>query len=111
MEPSIALEAALAEGATENTYKVGLRAALLAGGDHQQRVQNRATVSAVYALRSAVVHEGVAPETVKAEGKGYTASTTVVGEAAAVTATVTRRVISAGKLPDTTLNWVPTLNR
>jgi len=100
MELSIALEALLAEGATENTYKVGLRAALLAGGDHQQRVQNRATVSAVYELRSAVVHKGLAPDTVKVKRKGHIASTTVVGEAAAVTATVIRRVISARTLPD-----------
>jgi len=100
MELSIALEALLAEGIGENTYKVGLRAALVAGGDHQQRVQNRAIVSAVYALRSAVVHKGLAPDAVKVKGRGRVASTTVVGEAAVVTATVIRRVISGGKLPD-----------
>jgi len=54
----------------------------------------------VYELRSAVVHKGLAPDTVKVKRKGLIASTRVVGEAAGVTATVIRQVISAGKPPD-----------
>jgi hypothetical protein len=99
VELSIAFEALLAQGPGENTYKVGLRAALVAGGDGNRRVYNRAIVAAVYSLRSAVVHQGVAPASVKVRGKGKVASSEVVAEGASVAATVTRRVIAWAKVP------------
>lgn len=58
MEVSIALETLLADGGTENTYKIGLRTALLLGGDTVTKQQNRAIVGAAYVMRSALVHSG-----------------------------------------------------
>jgi len=96
LEVCIALEAILSDGKGENTYKVALRSALLTG----LGTEARAAVGATYSLRSALVHDGVAPSMVKVAGKGKTRSEEVVAEAIRVCADVIDAVIRRGELPD-----------
>lgn len=96
LDVCIALEAILSDGQGENTYKVALRSALLTG----LGTEARAAVGATYTLRSALVHDGVAPPMVKVAGKGKTRSEEVVAEAIRVCADVIDAVIRRGELPD-----------
>jgi hypothetical protein len=96
LDVCIALEAILSDGQGENTYKVALRSALLTG----LGIEARGAVGAAYTLRSALVHDGVAPNEVKVAGKGKTLSEEVVAEAIRVCACVIDAVIRRGKLPD-----------
>lgn len=100
LELAIALEVLLTDGAGENTYKVGLRTGLLTEGEADVRLRHRALVSGLYTIRSAVVHDGVAPSKVKLVGIGATDAMSVVTESANVVAYVIKRVILAGILPD-----------
>jgi len=61
LDLAISLESLLVDGAGENTYKMGLRAALLLGGPIERRREVRAVVGALYTLRSALIHDGVLP--------------------------------------------------
>ena len=101
LELSIALEALLAEGQGENAYKVALRAGLLSADDAERRAESRGIIGAVYSLRSALVHNGRAPEMVKVRGKGQLPATDIVQQGASITATVIREVIRRGEIP----NW------
>jgi hypothetical protein len=96
LDVCIALEAILSDGQGENTYKVALRSALLTG----LGTGARAAVGATYTLRSALVHDGVAPPMVKVAGKSKTRSEEVVAEAIRVCADVIDAVIRRGELPD-----------
>ena len=96
LDVCIALEAILSDGQGENTYKVALRSALLTG----LGTEARAAVGATYTLRSALVHDGVAPPMVKVAGNGKTRSEEVVAEAIRVCADVIDAVIRRGELPD-----------
>jgi hypothetical protein len=100
MDTSIALEALLADGSGENTFKVALRAALLLGGDVDQRLQNRATVAGAYVLRSAVVHNGKSGNTVKLAKFGEKDSLDVAANAITICAAVIRHLLETGDAPD-----------
>lgn len=52
----IALEALLSDSKSELSYRMGLRAGLLLGGDVEERVTIQRTISKAYSLRSSVVH-------------------------------------------------------
>jgi hypothetical protein len=97
---SIALESLLADGGTENTYKVGLRSALLLGGELAERLDIRTVVSGTYALRSALVHEGEAGDTIRLKRRGKEKSKEVVNEAILICARVIRRILELGGIPD-----------
>ena len=100
LEVSIALESLLADGGTENTYKVGLRSALLLGGELAERLDIRTVVSGTYALRSALVHEGEAGDTIRLKRRGKEKSKEVVNEAILICARVIRRILELGGIPD-----------
>src|SRR5579872_6976298 len=68
LDLAIALEALITDGEGEHTFKTALRAALLTEGSAPQRIRARALVSAVYRIRSAVVHNGVAPPRISVPG-------------------------------------------
>jgi len=96
----IALETLLTDGQGENTFKVGLRSALLVGGDLPTRFHNRAIVGATYSLRSAVMHNGQAKEKVKVVKEGWKNSAKVADEAVQITAVVIRKIIECQSIPD-----------
>ena len=96
LDVCIALEAMLSDGQGENTYKVALRTALLTG----LGVEARRAVGATYSLRSALVHDGVAPPTTKVPGKGRIPSEEVTTEAIRVCAQVIVAILQRRGLPD-----------
>jgi Apea-like HEPN len=100
LDLAIALESMLVDGGTENTYKIGLRAALLLGGTIEQRRETRAVISALYALRSALVHDGVLPSEVKVVGVGKRPSPSVVNDATQICARIFQSILSAGAIPE-----------
>lgn len=100
LDLSIALETLLVDGGGENTYKVGLRAALLVDAPLERRREVRATIGALYTLRSALVHDGVLPAEVKVARGGKRPSPEVVKEATAICAMVLRAILDAGSVPD-----------
>ncbi len=100
LDLSIALETLLVDGGGENTYKVGLRAALLVDAPLERRRQVRATIGALYTLRSALVHNGVLPAKVKVARGGNRLSSEVVKEATAICAMVLRAILDGGSVPD-----------
>lgn len=101
LDLAIALESLLVDGAGENTYKMGLRAALLLGGAIKQRREVRAVVSALYVLRSALIHDGVLPSEVKVVNVGKRPAPDVVNDATEICARVLRSILEAGSIP----NW------
>lgn len=100
-EISIALETLLTEGAGENTYKVGLRSALLIGGDLKTRRNTRATIGALYTMRNSLVHEGKVSKEVKVINGGKVPVSDVADRAIHICACVIRKVIQRGDVP----NW------
>jgi hypothetical protein len=100
LDLAIALESLLVDNAGENTYKFGLRAALLLGGSLAQRRHTRAIIGALYALRSTLVHDGVLQQTVKVTGTGKRPSAEVVEEATVLAGRLLERIISMGCIPD-----------
>ncbi|BBU69324.1 HEPN domain-containing protein [Fluviibacter phosphoraccumulans] len=84
MEISIALETLLADGGTENTYKIGLRAAILLGGDGEAMLRNRAIVGGAYVMRSALVHSGAVPTEIKVPRLGKLPACEVARRAASI---------------------------
>lgn len=100
MEISIALETLLADGGTENTFKIGLRAALLLGGDITTKLENRAMVNGAYIMRSALVHSGeVLPKT-KVPNLGKLPSDNIARRAAIICADVIKKIINCGHIPE-----------
>jgi hypothetical protein len=100
MEIAIALEVLLADGGTENTFKVGLRSALLIGGDIKTRLENRAIVGGAYTMRSALVHSGVVSKETNLVRIGKMPSEEVAKRAAILCAHVIKIIILRGHLPD-----------
>jgi hypothetical protein len=100
LELAIVLESLLADGPGENTYKVGLRTALLIGGDEDTRLANRAVVGALYTLRSQLVHDGKVSDKVKVVRRGKVNTSQVVSEAVRISAQVIREVLDRGEIPD-----------
>lgn len=92
----IALEAILADGRAEHSYKVSLRAALLTG----LGIEARGIVKATYDLRSALVHNGEVPPKITVAGKGKIASEEVTSEAIRVCGAVIVAVLRRRELPD-----------
>lgn len=100
LEIAIALEALLVDSAGENTFKVSLRASLLASNELQSRVADRAIIAAAYGLRSALMHSGQSPTTCTVRGRGKMAAADVATRAVEIALAVLRRVVAMGRLPD-----------
>jgi hypothetical protein len=100
MEISIALETLLADGGTENTYKIGLRAALLLGGDMATKLENRAIVGGAYVMRSALVHSGTVPDEIKIPRLGKMQAGEVANKASKICAEVIQNIIERGQIPE-----------
>lgn len=100
LELGIALDSLLGDGAGELVFKVGLRAALLIGGNLPDRRRRREIVKSAYDLRSKVVHTGKADKTWKFKGLKMPTKN-FVELAVDVTAEVVRKIIILGKIP----NW------
>jgi hypothetical protein len=96
---AVSLEAILTDGSGEHTFKTALRAGLLTKGSELDRMRARAIVSAIYRLRSMVVHNGQPPQTIGVAGSSES-SVAVIEEAARVTATVLRRIVHDRLIPD-----------
>lgn len=101
LDLAIALEALLTDGAGDNTFRTALRAGLLTEGSPSDRVRTRAVVTAVYSVRSAVVHNGVTPTDVSVWNAGKQPTGAVIDEGARIAAGILRRVIHDAKIP----NW------
>jgi len=84
----------------EHTFKISLRSALLTSEEVAVRTANRAIVEAAYGLRSALMHGGKAPESLKVRGLGELPSSEVVNRAAEITIAVIQRILLDGELPD-----------
>jgi hypothetical protein len=59
-----------------------------------------AVVSALYQIRSAVAHDGVAPDRVNVRGAGKTETALIVEEAQGIVGDVLKRVVLGGSIPD-----------
>jgi hypothetical protein len=101
LELAIALETLLVDNPGEHTFKIGLRAALLTTNDLDGRIRNRATIAAMYAMRSALMHSGKSPATVKVRNAGDRPADTVVAEAVQIASNIVRRMITERHFP----NW------
>lgn len=82
-----------AGGQGEHTWKVGLRSALLLGGNLDEQEKTRRTVKAIYDFRSKVVHQGHLPN------NKLSAATSAVKDGTAICAQIIERVIRRGRLP------------
>lgn len=100
LDLSIALEILLVDGSGENTYKVGLRAALLLDAPLEEKIYARSITGGLYTLRSALVHDGVLPPDVKLVRFGKKPSYQVIADAAAVCSKVIRSILFRGEIPD-----------
>jgi hypothetical protein len=100
VELSTALEAILGQGQTELTWQVSLRSALLVPGTKSERLRRRAVVQAIYSLRSAVVHEGMARPKFSIRGGGKIDASALVAEGKKEAARVIKAVILHGSIPD-----------
>lgn len=100
LDLAIALETLLVDGSGENTYKISLHAALLLGGSLEDRYATRAVVSALYALRSRLVHDGILPKTVGVKGTGKRPAADVVKDATSVATRIFSAILDLGRVPD-----------
>jgi len=100
LELGITLDSLLGDGAGELVFKVGLRAALLLGGNLSDRRRRREIVKSVYDLRSKVVHTGTSDKAWKFKGQQMPTKN-FVELAIGVTAEVVREIIILGQIP----NW------
>jgi hypothetical protein len=100
LELGITLDSLLGDGSGELVFKVGLRAALLIGGNLPDRKRRREIVKRAYDLRSKVVHTGKADTTWKFDGQNMPIKA-FVELAIRVTAEVVCKIIVLGKIP----NW------
>ena len=99
LDLAISLESLLVDDAGENTYKMGLRAALLLCGPMERRREVRAIVLELYKLRSGLVHDGVLPRRAKVGTAGERPDPDVVTKATDVCARVLRSIVLAGSIP------------
>jgi hypothetical protein len=100
LDIAIAIESLLVEGIGENTYKMGLRSALLLGGSIEERRRIRSIITALYSLRSSLIHCGILPKEVNTIlGKNKSAS--IVIDATNICAKIIQKIIQLGSIP----NW------
>ncbi len=104
LDVCIALETLLADGQGENTFKVALRAALLTEVDLSDRKRVRGVVGASYVMRSAMVHNGKVPDSVKVVGRGDMSAANVSREAMQACGRVLLEILKRSALP----NWYET---
>jgi hypothetical protein len=100
LELSIALETIFAEDYGENTFKIGLRAALLISNEIEQRKRVRSVISALYKQRSQLVHRGVNSETAKIKGFEPVSSNELIKESAIYVSRAIVKVLEIGSIPD-----------
>jgi hypothetical protein len=100
LELSIALEIIFAEDFGENTYKIGLRAALLLTDNVEQRQRIRSVISSLYKQRSKLVHRGENSATAKIKGYTPISSINLVNEAADYVSKSIKKIIELGCIPD-----------
>jgi len=100
LELAIALEALLVDSSGENTFKIGLRAALLTASDLESRRRCRAIIEAMYGIRSSLMHSGQTKDICIVRGYGKLQTSEVVSEALRITALVIQRMIRLGAPPD-----------
>ena len=102
LELSIALESIFAEDYGENTYKIGLRVALLIGRDLDQRKRIRSVITALYRQRSQFVHRGEFNKQIKPTGfEQPIEAKELIKEAASYVAQSIKMIINLGAIP----NW------
>jgi len=102
VELSIALETLLADGEGEFTWKIGFRSALLSAATLPERLINRSIITAVYKLRSLLMHTGESPPTIAVKHVGKKEpSANVITLAAAICGRVICAIIERGHIP----NW------
>lgn len=100
LEISIALESIFAEDYGENTYKIGLRVALLIGNDFKERERIRSVISAVYKQRSQLVHRGEYKENVTIKGCQPIKSKDLISEASVYVAKSIEKIVKLGAIPE-----------
>lgn len=100
VELSIALESIFAEDFGENTYKIGLRVALLIGGDFDQRKRIRSIIAALYKQRSQFVHRGEYKNKITPKGFEPIEAKEMIKEAASYVAQSLKKIINLGAIPD-----------
>jgi Apea-like HEPN len=100
VEIAFALDSLLGDGEGELTWKVGLRAALLAGGSKAEKMERRAIVHALYRLRSKVAHTGNVPSVVEKREYGKIMPDQLTKEGTIAAAKVIAAAIDRGSLPD-----------
>lgn len=100
MELSIALETLLADGGSENTYKIGVRSALVIGGSAERRLRVRAIIGGAYVMRSKIVHSGEVSGETKVQKIGSMDSIKLANEATEICAEVIRKIIQLGRIPE-----------
>lgn len=99
LDLAIALESLLVDSNSEVTFRLALRAALLAESSTSERARLRATITALYGVRSSLIHSGLVA-TVKVKGRGRMAAGEVVEEATDACGKILRAVLLRGSLPD-----------
>lgn len=99
-EISIALEALLIDEPGEHNHKVGLRAALLLGGDSETRIRHRSIIGGLYKARSALMHGGQESDEINLKVIGKLPRETIADEGIRICAAVIRRTIELGSIPD-----------
>jgi len=100
LEISIALETIFAEDYGENTFKIGLRVALLIGCDFDQRKRIRSVIAALYKQRSQLVHRGEFKNKVKIKGFDSIESNELIKESAKYVAQSIKEIIRLKTIPD-----------
>ena len=101
VELSIALECLFADNPGENTYKIGLRVALLLGGNATEKIRTRSIISALYTVRSELVHNGSNAEEIKLKKMSEKWSTKeLIKEACKISACAISKIIELNELPD-----------
>jgi hypothetical protein len=100
LDLAIALESLLVAGSNEITYRLALRSALLVADGHDARKRMRAVVTALYEVRSGLIHNGAMPLQVKVKPGGKVNSTKLVEEATLACRDILRTVLFRGELPD-----------
>ena len=100
VELSIAFECLFADNYGENTYKIGLRVALLIGESLVTKTRIRSIISSLYTARSSVVHNGKASSTLKIKGHGKHSLHDVVKEGYQICAAAISKIVLMKTIPD-----------
>lgn len=100
LELAIALETLLVDYPGEHTFKISLRAALLANKVKEDRIRIRAVIAAMYNIRSTLMHTGTAKEKYTVRGFGSLPAEKIIEEATIITSQVIQNIVSQGDTPD-----------